>query len=243
MILKRYIRSFDNTKIAYNYLKGENRDTIVVVVPGFWMSKDAAVFNELSADLAVKYDVAVIDQRGHGSSGGWYSYTAREHEDINCVIEHFRQLYKKVVLMGFSLGAASSVIAAAKYKNIDGLILVSPPADFEKIENRWYRWPSAREWFFKLGVHMIKLRPGNLFLKKEKPVDLIGNLAPLPILIVHGENDDIIFKHHAEELFAKAKEPKKLRIIKDGLHAEDLYRKSGADFVLVINGFIHDARV
>lgn len=230
-MISSYIKSFDGTKIAYNYFKNGNHGSLIVIVHGFWMSKDADSFFSLSADLFEEYDVVAVDQRGHGSSGGFFTFTANEHEDINCVIEKFRASYKNIILMGFSLGATSSVIEAAKYKNVDRLILVSPPADFDKIENKFYYWAPVREWLFKLGFHLLKFRPGNLFLTKPKPIDYIDKLGQLPVLIIHGGNDAIIFKHHADELFNQAVGDKSLHIIKNGLHAEDLYRMNKSGFL------------
>lgn len=225
------VSSLDKTRIAFNHLRKGGRDAVFVVCHGFAMSKDARLFLELSDDLYKLHDVITMDQRGHGESGGIYSFTAKEHEDIKAVIDYARVSYRRIYLLGFSLGAASAIIEAAKYKNVDGVIAVSAPLSFEKIENRFWEKDAFLPGLQNIGGHTFRLRLGNIFIKKKRPVDVIGKIAPVPVLIIHGDNDPIIFRHHAEALYKKAKEPKKLVMIKNGLHAEDLYRQNPRKFI------------
>lgn len=62
-------------------------------------------------------------------------------------------------------------------------------------------------------------------------IDVVDRISPIPFLLIQGDKDPIISKQHAEILYQKAKEPKKLIIIKDGLHAEELYRQNPKDFI------------
>ncbi|MFH1245990.1 MAG: alpha/beta fold hydrolase [Candidatus Omnitrophota bacterium] len=229
--LARIAASFDKTRIAFTHLRKGTRDTVFIICHGFAMSKDARIFLELSDDLYELYDVIAMDQRGHGTSGGIYSFTSKEHEDIKAVIDYAKEYYRRIYLLGFSLGAASSIIEVARYKNVDGLIAVSGPLSFEKIENRFWEkealWPGIQH----IGSHTFRLRLGNVFVKKKNPVDEIGKIAPIPLLIIHGDRDPIIFKHHADALYKNAKKPKKLAIIKNGLHAEELYKQNPRKFI------------
>jgi esterase/lipase len=142
--------------------------------------------------------------------------------------------------MGFSLGAASCIIATAKNKNINGLITVSAPISFEKIENRFLYKDALISGIQKFGNHTLKMRLGNMFAKKEKPIDVIDSISPIPILLIQGENDPIIFKHHAQTLYEKAKNPKKLMMIKEGLHAEDLYINKPKEFVSLCGSWLKE---
>lgn len=225
------VSSFDKTRIAFNHLRKGGRDAVFVVCHGFAMSKDARLFLELSDDLYEVCDVITMDQRGHGESGGIYSFTAKEHEDIKTVIDYAKVSYRRIYLLGFSLGAASAIIEAAKYKNVDGVIAVSAPLSFERIENRFWEKEAFWSGIQHIGSHTFRLRLGNIFVKKRRPINAIGRIAPIPLLLIHGDNDQIIFPHHAEALYKKAKEPKKLVMIKNGLHAEDLYHQNPRKFV------------
>lgn len=230
-MFEEIVESFDKTKIAFNHFKKDSRDTVLIICHGFSMSKDAKPFLNLSGDLFKFCDVITMDQRGHGRSEGIFSFSFKEHKDIEIIIGHAKKAYKNIYLMGFSLGAASSIIEVAKKKDVSGLIAVSPPVSFDKIENRFLDKGAFIPGIQKFGRHLFRLRIGNIFTKKENPIDVIDKISPIPILIIQGEKDPIILKWHAEVLYEKAREPKKLIIVKSGLHAEELYRQNPKDFV------------
>jgi uncharacterized protein len=50
------------------------------------------------------------------------------------------------------------------------------------------------------------------------PEETIGKIAPRPVLLVHGDSDDVIGYPHAERLFVAAGEPKELVRIPGGAH-------------------------
>jgi pimeloyl-ACP methyl ester carboxylesterase len=195
------------------------------------MSKDAKPFLDLSEDLFEQYDVITMDQRGHGRSEGFFSFSSKEHEDIKVIINYALERYRKVYLIGFSLGAASCVIEVAQNRNVGGLIIISPPTSFENIENNFLDRSAVIPAIQKFGSHLFRLRLGNINSPKVNPLDVIDKVSPIPLLIIHGGNDPIIFRHHADMLYEKAKEPKKLVIIEKGLHAEELYRQDSEGFV------------
>jgi pimeloyl-ACP methyl ester carboxylesterase len=230
-MIKTIVESWDKTKIAINHFKQEGRNTVIIICHGFSMSKDAKPFLDLGNDLFKLCDVISMDQRGHGDSDGTFRFSHVEHEDIKAVIDYAKQYYYHIYLMGFSLGAASCIIEAAKNKNVAGLIVISPPIGFGKIENRFLDKGAFLPGIQKFGIHTIKLRIGNIFSKKINPIDVVDQISPIPLLIIQGEKDSIIFKHHAEKLYEKAKDPKKIIIIKDGLHAEELYRQTPKEFL------------
>lgn len=230
-MLKNSVESFDKTKIAFNYFHQDDRDAVLIICHGFSMSKDTRTFLDLSQDLFKLYDVIAIDQRGHGESAGAYSFSSKEHQDIKAVINYTKERYKYIYLMGFSLGAASCIIEAAKEKNVHGLIAVSPPTSFVQIENRILDKNAFIPGVQKFGNHLLKLRIGNMFMQKPRAIDVIDQISPIPLFIIQGERDPTVFSWHAESLYKKAKEPKKIVFIKDGLHAEELYRKDPKGFV------------
>lgn len=237
------IESFDGTKIAVNHFKAEARNAVIIVCHGFWMSKDAKPFLDLSKDLFRLYDVIAMDQRGHGSSDGVFSFSSKEHDDIKTVIDYSKARYKHIYLLGFSLGGASCVIEVARNKNVDRLLIVSSPISFDKIENRFLEKGALIPAVQKFGKHLFKLRLGSMFLKKTNPEDVIDKISHIPILIIQGGRDPIVFRRHAEILYKKAKEPKKLIIVEDGLHAEDLYRQNPEGFINICTSWLKEAPV
>jgi fermentation-respiration switch protein FrsA (DUF1100 family) len=51
-----------------------------------------------------------------------------------------------------------------------------------------------------------------------RPIDAIARIAPRPILVIHGEADDLTPVEHAHRLYAAAHEPKELWTVPDAPH-------------------------
>ena len=63
------------------------------------------------------------------------------------------------------------------------------------------------------------------------PIDVIGRIAPIPLLICHGVNDQIIPFEQAELLYRAAKPPKTLLKTEDG-HIQTFMEPDNRQFVL-----------
>ena len=198
------------------------------------MCKDAKPFLDMSEDFSKYFNVITMDFRGHGKSSGLFTFTAREYIDLKAVVDYAEKecKYDRIFLLGFSLGAAISVIYTEKYKNINKVIGVSTPTDFDKIENHFLKkeavLPAIEKFEFGKSPN---IRPGNIALKKIKPIDIISDIAPIPILFISGKKDPIIHNWHAEKLFEKAQDPKKIVVFEEGFHAEDIFREYRGEFV------------
>jgi fermentation-respiration switch protein FrsA (DUF1100 family) len=61
------------------------------------------------------------------------------------------------------------------------------------------------------------------------PSDVIAQIAPIPILIVHGTDDHFFPPEDAQLLFERAGDPKRLLIIPEFGHSEDGFTPAFAD--------------
>ena len=107
----------DNVKIAVNgYFS--SKDEVVIVAPGWCMTKDSDAFRQISEMFASEYDVLALDFRGHGKSGGIFTFASKELLDLAAVVKYAKN-YSKIHLAGFSLGAGLALIYASQNNNID----------------------------------------------------------------------------------------------------------------------------
>lgn len=226
-----FLKTEDNIKIGINHYCS-NKNELVVICPGWFMTKDAASLKNMARDFCADFDVIVMDFRGHGKSGGVYTFTAKEEFDLDAVIKYSSKSYDKIYLLGLSLGGALVINYSAKHPQISKIIAVSAPADFDKIENRMYlpdAWiPTLFQKFEPL--RWLTIRPGNPFKKKDKPIDFVQKLN-CPALFVAGEKDPTVFPWHTKLLFEKAVCPKDFKLFKNARHAEDLYIDYPQEFV------------
>lgn len=223
----------DNIKIRINCYCS-NQDEVVIICPGWFMTKDSRSMRNIADAISLKFDVITMDFRGHGKSGGFYTFTAKEENDISAVVGYAGKKYKKISLMGFSLGGALVLLYSSKHPEIYRNIVVSAPSEFYKIENRMYSphaWMPTLFQKFELG-RFCSVRPGNPFMHKTKPVDVVKNIKT-PTLFLAGENDPTVFPWHTELLYNKAVCKKSYKLFKKANHAEDLFNDYPDEFTKV----------
>lgn len=218
------ILTSDNVIIAYDHYRN-GFDSVVIVVPGFYNSKENRWMKKTAELLSSAHDVIVFDMRGHGASGGAFVWSSRETADVNAVIDYAKSLgYKNIGMLAYSLGAAASVDAVAKRDTVESMVLISCPSSFEAIDYHFWEPGMFLDLFDNIacGWHGKGARCGNPFLYKERPIDLIGRIKNTSILFIHGDRDWIVKPRHSQKLYDAASCPKKIEIIKGGLHAERL---------------------
>lgn len=227
------ITTEDKHRISVSELR-KNRKVAIVVAHGFYNNKDTHLFKEISEMIYKHYDTFSFDFRGHGKSSGLFSWTTYEPADLRAVISHVKtQGYEKIGLIGFSLGAATSLIESSKNSQINSVIAVSAPYDFWKINFHFWEPEMVKDLKLNLGQKGKGkgVRPGNPFLPKMKPVDAVAKRTnSMPILFVHGQNDWLIKPHHSDKLFDAAKEPKAIARMKGVGHAEKIFDDQPVEF-------------
>jgi len=214
----------DNVAIAYKHYK-EGFDSVVIVCPGFYNSKENRWMRKTVDLISSEHDVIIFDLRGHGESGGKFTWSAKEHMDIDAVLDYAKTKgYKKISIVAFSLGAASAVNAAAKRDDIDNMVLISCPTSFRMVN--YHFWEPEMFSDLKDNIECKwegkGARTTHIFIHKEKPIDSIKEVRDTRILFIHGKRDWVIKESHSRKLYEAAKTDKKLEIIENGLHAERL---------------------
>lgn len=153
------------------------------------------------------HSVLLFDFRGNGHSGdGPQSLAHHEQRDLAAAVDvvKLRRPEAAVVVVSFSMGASTAILTAADDDRIDALVLDSPFATMRDVVAagyRRYRLPS--EPILPAADLLNRLRYGYAFAD-VRPLDRIEDLAPRPILLLHGTNDRIIPYDHALQIAAAA---------------------------------------
>lgn len=168
---------------------------------------------------------AVFNYRGCGLSGGEFEIrgwtrdlaavtgflVARQDLDARCL-----------VLMGFSGGAATSLYQGARDKRVTAVVSCSSPAEFEAFRNetatREFLASARRIGIIRQPGYPPSLRDWMMGFEEVAPVRWVAGIAPMPVLLLHGSQDELIPLDHAWELYRAAGEPKQVRIIQGAGH-------------------------
>lgn len=218
----------DGTVVQAEHLPAvsESRDLAVVVVHGFMLHSRHPRLRRIAAALRNEAGVVLIDLRGHGRSSGLSTVGWEEVRDTEAAVEWARWLgYKRVATLGFSLGAAVVLRHAAEYGGVDRVAAVSGPG-------QWYYRGTPR---MRLLHRLVLTSAGRLAVRAARrtrispvpwsdplPTDPVAAASRLdvPLLVVHGDHDDLFPVEHAHRISAAAGDRATLWVVPGFGHAE-----------------------
>ena len=198
-----------------------------VVVHGFTGHADRPAVRAIVAGLRRHGGVVSLDLRGHGRSGGLSSVGQYEVLDLAAAVGWARALgYRRLVTVGWSLGATVVLQHGARHCGEQAVVAVSGPS-------RWYYRGTRPMWLLH---HAVTRRTGRWVLRTwfrtrvdparwdpvpEPPDVVVARIAPVPLLLVHGDADHYFPLDHPRRL-AQAAGPAAQLWIEPGFgHAEN----------------------
>jgi pimeloyl-ACP methyl ester carboxylesterase len=195
----------------------------VVLVHGFKTSREEMLpWARLFHDGG--YNVLLFDTRGCGQSGGsTVGLGATEPRDISLAVEAARDQFgtTKVAVLGISLGAGATILAAADDPRISAVIADSAWTDQDLQLSRLSFLPfgPVRVPLPPYGIGAVNAMVG-ADVTRARPLDAIARISPRPILLIHSADDDNATTpvEGARRLFAAAGEPKELWVAPRGGH-------------------------
>jgi pimeloyl-ACP methyl ester carboxylesterase len=187
-----------------------DRDLGFVVAHGFTGSWRGPTVRSMAAVLAEHGGVVSFDFRGHGASGGRSTLGDREVLDLEAAVAWARLLgYRRVVPVGWSMGASVVVRHAALVRGVDAVVAVSGPS-------RWHYRGTAPMRLLHRGVetavgrvvltlgYRTRIAPRGWEPWPEPPDALVARIAPTRLLVVHGDSDRYFPIEHARWLASAA---------------------------------------
>jgi len=174
------------------------------------------------------FEVIAYDSRAHGESEGEAcTYGYYEKKDLQRVLDRVEA--RPIVVMGFSMGAAVALQAAADDRRIDAVVAVSPFSDLRTIvEERAPFFATRRDIAraFELAEQRAKFRADEV-----SPLAAAAHIT-VPALIIHGARDRKTQPDHSERIFAALQAPKELILVPNRGHrrplTEDVWREIDA---------------
>lgn len=172
------------------------------------------------------FAVLVFDYRGYGRSQGSVTRAGTVADAIAAVDFALLRDPARTVLFGHSLGGAIAICAAAERPAVRAVIAEST-------------FPSYRRVAAASAPLLAALVP--LFVSDgEDPVQVVQQIAPRPLLVIHGTDDHIVPVALGRELFEAASEPKQLWVVEGARHATPWQLVPDA-FEQRVDAFLRDA--
>ena len=166
-----------------------------ILVCHFLGGSKEAILMFIDSLLINGYRVLSFDNRNHGESE-----TVKGIK--NSLITDFTAFYEKIKSMriegpfgiiGFSMGASQALWAISKYSDIQAVITDSGPMLYVKnyfnyiLDDRKIKNPIRRFIFLYIFLHYVGFKK-----LAQDIIKLLENLKEKPVLLIHGERDNII---------------------------------------------------
>jgi alpha-beta hydrolase superfamily lysophospholipase len=167
------------------------------------------------------YHVLLFSYRGHalseGHSGG-FTYGDVESQDVDAAVRflHETKGIQRIGVIGHSVGAVSAILSAARNPRVGAVVAV---AAFNCVDEVWYtsRPTLIPPIFMNLALRLAEARKG--FDRDDVcPLKVVHQIAPRPLLLIHGKEDQNITEGQVLRLFAAAQEPKALWLVEGASH-------------------------
>jgi pimeloyl-ACP methyl ester carboxylesterase len=176
----------------------------------------------------------LFDLRDNGLSDGGaqrgMSMGYREAQDVSSAVQYLKSVgISRVVVLGVSLGAGSAILAAANDPAIDAVVAESPFSSMQDHVQQLTDQNLSRmrletvvpdviwaTWWPQVVVGFTSWRVGARDL--AAPIDVIGRIAPRPILLIHGTADTALVPEHSARLFERAHMPRELWLAPGAVH-------------------------
>ena len=222
-----YLTTEDGIRIHSWHVPGKSNTTLL------WLHGNAGNISDRVNNIAALnrrtgLGVLIVDYRGYGLSDGSPS-ERRLYLDAEAAFEYLTSEVgldpaRDIVLFGRSLGAGVAAEMATRH-TVRCVILESGFTSTTDMARA-----TRPAWLVYALMPLISARFDTL--------SKIGNITS-PLMIIHGDHDDIVPFYMAEQLYEAAREPKRFHAVRGAMH-NDVYEHGGPAYFNALREFIED---
>lgn len=187
-------------------------------------------FMHLAWISAEGYNFFIFDYPGYGLSEGKptpQSCVEAGHAAIDWVTSHDDQNLP-IIIYGQSMGSIIALRTVIDKRTDMNLKLVVADSAFDsfqqiarhKLSQHWFTWPLQPLSYLLLSDHWAPTH--------------LDTIAPVPVLLIHGQQDKVVEPQFGEAIFSKLAEPKTIWRIPNGNHTDVFWqhdKKYRAEFL------------
>ena len=199
----------------------------VVLGHCFTCSRHTAVLRQIARDLETSGNMALrFDFSGNGQSEGRFSDStySKQISEMQVAVEFLRaEGVGRIGLAGHSLGAVVALLSAPRVPSVfavctlAGRLVGLTPSHFLNAEQKSQVLETGRVTFTSRGRSLALTQDFFSDAEQYRPAELVADLAH-PLLIVHGDRDDIVPVSEAQGAVAINPEGIELAVIENADH-------------------------
>ena len=236
------VKSYDGYILHVQFIENPLKTKRFILISHGYTDNHIGSLKYTKMYLDLGFNVILYDLRGHGINKKTFcTFSVRESRDLIELIRDSRKRYPDAEVFGIhgeSLGSATS-IACLKYKpDIDFVIDDCGFSEIESVMKNGLRGMHLPSWLIYPVSLSNKICHG-LFFREMRPIDSLADNT-IPILFIHGADDDFIFPFHSEHMQKATRGYSEIHLIPGAGHAAsvltapDDYRKYVSSFLQTI---------
>ena len=222
------IRSHDGLKLRGKFNEGRSGAPLLLFFHGYRSTAERDGSGGFSLCREKGWNAMMVDQRAHGESQGkTITFGAKERYDVldwvNWAVRRFGE-DQEIYLVGVSMGAATVLMAAGLglppqvkgvwadcgYSSTEGVL--------RHMIRRWKLPETLTFAAARLGGWIF----GGFDVREITPLEAVKK-AEVPILLIHGEDDNVVPHHMAEEIREACAAPVEIVSVPKAHHGMSFY--------------------
>lgn len=215
----------DNTLLKGWYISAQNdgqvikSDKTIIFAHGYGDSRglyDINVLNLAKTLTSQGYNVLTFDFRASGlSEGNFLSIGAFEQYDLLTAIDFAKKDKgaKQIGLMGWSMGAATSILAASKSEDVQAVIADSPFCSLKPyLEKNLPYWSGLPDFpFTKIILSTLPLIRG-IDINEVNTIKAASSLGNKNLFLIHSKDDKAIPIKNSQDIYNSIKDKEKVTL-------------------------------
>lgn len=217
------IKSFDGLTLRGKYYEYEPGAVTEILFHGYKGNAERDLCGGVERCFALGRNALIVDQRASGESDGHViTFGIKECRDCLSWVDFATKKFGKdvkIILTGISMGAATVLMASGEELPSNVVCTLadcgysSPRAIIRKVMKQMKLPVDLFYPFIKLGARIF----GGFSLESNSPIEAMKR-CKVPVIFVHGDNDDFVPYEMSKEMYEACAAPKKLLTVKGAGH-------------------------
>lgn len=234
----------DKITLRGRFFRGD-RPSLIILTSGYGDTQDQML--PIAEFLhRAGFGVVTWDSRGRAPSGGKYvTLGVLEQRDLISVVDYAKQRpdmdAKRIGVLGISMGGSVAILAAAKDKRIRAVVDDSGFSDAPRVIaasfEHFVHLPAFP--FAPITIVIADLRAG-IDVTGVRPVDVIGEISPRPLLVIHETGDLVVPPDNSLRNYGAARSPRQLWFVPGNQHG-NAHTIAKAEYESRVTKFFDDA--